>query len=185
MKKILLVCAFCLMMVSFSAAQEKSAEKAKPAIPVKIQLILSEFDGEKKVASLPYTIMMQADPSGGHASYSSFTRIGVRVPVPGAGKDGQTSFVDVGSNIDCGVQAEDSGRFTVRLNFERSSLYFQGRGEEKGNIRTTEGGQPYIPTLRAQSTVLVAEGQNMEVLTATDPLNGHVFRINLTLNLQK
>jgi hypothetical protein len=37
----------------------------------------------------------------------------------------------------------------------------------------------------AQSLVLVKDGQNLEVLTAADPLNGHVFRISLTLNVQK
>jgi hypothetical protein len=189
MKKLMAVCVICYLttLVPIGRAQEKpvSSEKAKASVPIKIQLMLTEYDGEKKVASLPYSILLGADPSGGHVAYSSFTRIGVRVPIPGAGKEGQTNFADVGSNIDCGVQAEEEGRFSVRLNFERSSLYFQGRGEEKGTIRTVEGGQPYIPTLRAQSLVSVREGQNVEVLTATDPLNGHVFRINLTLNVQK
>jgi hypothetical protein len=105
--------------------------------------------------------------------------------VTSVGKDGQSTFVDVGSNIDCGVQTEEEGRFSVRLNFERSSLYFQGRGDEKGAIKTVETGQPYIPTIRAQSLVLVKDGQNLEVLSAADPLNGHVFRISLTLNVQK
>jgi len=146
---------------------------------------LTEYDGEKKVASLPYSILINSDPSG-HVAYSSFTRVGVRVPVASAGKDGQSAFVDVGSNIDCGVQSEEDGRFTVRLNFERSSLYFQGRGDEKGTIKTAETGQPYIPTIRAQSLlVTVKDSQSLEVLTATDPLNGHVFRITLTLNVQK
>lgn len=173
--------------------QEKAnpSEKTKPSIPVKLTVVLTENDGDKKVASLPYTILVNADTGGPggpgvHVPYSSFTRIGVRVPVAGAGKEGQSTFVDVGSNIDCGVQTEEDGRFTVRLNFERSSLYFQGKGEEKGTIKTAETGQPYIPTIRAQSLlVTVKDGQSLEVLTATDPLNGHVFRLNLTLNVQK
>jgi len=171
-------------------AQEKTnpSEKAKPSIPVKLTVVLTENDGEKKVASLPYSILVNPDPAGpgSHATYSTFTRVGVRVPVLGGGKEGQATFVDVGSNIDCGVQAEEDGRFIVRLNFERSSLYLQGRGEEKGTIKTAETGQPYIPTLRAQSLlVTVKDGQSLEVLSATDPLNGHVFRISLTLNVQK
>jgi hypothetical protein len=171
-------------------AQEKTnpSEKARPSIPVKLTVVLTENDGEKKVASLPYSILVNSDTGGlaGHATYSTFTRVGVRVPVPAGGKEGQATFVDVGSNIDCGVQTEEDGRFTVRLNFERSSLYFQGRGDEKGTIKTAETGQPYIPTIRAQSLlVTVKDGQSVEVLTATDPLNGHVFRINLTLNVQK
>lgn len=167
-------------------AQEKASpsDKPKSSTPVKLVVVLTEYDGDKKIASLPYSILINSDPSG-HVAYSSFTRVGVRVPVASAGKDGQSTFVDVGSNIDCGVQTEEDGRFSVRLNFERSSLYFQGRGDEKGTIKTAEAGQPYIPTMRAQSLVLVRDGQSLEVLTAADPLNGHVFRISLTLNVQK
>jgi hypothetical protein len=171
---------------SLGFAQDKtnSSEKAKLVTPVKIQVVLSEYDGERKITNLPYSFLI--DSEGGLSTpYSTFMRVGVRVPVPGGGKEGQTSFVDVGSNIDCGVKTEDDGRFTVRLSFERSSLYFQGRGDEKGTIKTLDSGQPYIPTIRAQSLVVLKDGQTLEALTATDPLNGHVFRINVTLNVQK
>ena len=190
MKKVTPILAVLAVSVLISCrlghAQEKASpsEKPKPSIPVKLLVVLTEYDGDKKIASHPYSILINSDPSG-HVAYSSFTRVGVRVPVASAGKDGQSAFVDVGSNIDCGVQTEDEGRFSVRLNFERSSLYFQGRGDEKGTIKTAETGQPYIPTIRAQSLVLVRDGQSLEVLTAADPLNGHVFRISLTLNVQK
>jgi hypothetical protein len=190
MKKLavlLAVSSLLLVATPLTHAQEKTnaSEKQRPIIPVKLTLVLTEFDGEKKVSSLPYVILLNSDPSG-HVSYSSFMRIGVRVPVAGTGKEGQSTFFDVGSNIDSGVQAEEDGRFTVRLNFERSSLYFQGRGDEKGVLKTAETGQPYIPTIRAQSLlVTVKDGQSLEVLTATDPMNGHVFRLSLTLNVQK
>src|SRR5258708_4578855 len=192
MKKVTPILAVLALFLScpLGRTQEKAnpSEKAKPSIPVKLNVVLTENDGEKKIASLPYSILVNSDPPGpgSRATYSTFTRVGVRVPVPAGGKEGQTTFVDVGSNIDCGVQAEEDGRFTVRLNFERSSLYFQSRGDEKGVTKTTETGQPYIPTIRAQSLlVTVRDGQSLEVLTATDPLNGHVFRINETLNVQK
>jgi hypothetical protein len=192
MKKVTAVLAVLALFLScpLGYTQEKAnpSEKAKPGIPVKLTVVLTEYDGEKKVASLPYSILVNSDKGlpGGHANYSTYMRVGVRVPVPGGGKEGQATFVDVGSNIDCGVQAEEDGRFTVVLNFERSSLYFQGRGDEKGTIKTVETGQPYIPTIRAQMLlVTVKDGQSLEVLTAADPLNGHIFRISLTLNVQK
>jgi hypothetical protein len=188
MKKVTPVLAVLALFLScpLGRAQDKAnpSEKAKPSIPVKLTVVLTENDGEKKIASLPYSMLLNSDPNG-HTAYSSFTRVGVRVPVPSGGKDGQSTFADVGSNIDCGVQTEEDGRFSVRLNFERSSLYFQGRGDEKGALKTAETGQPYIPTMRAQSLVLIRDGQTLEVLTATDPLNGHAFKINLTLNVQK
>jgi hypothetical protein len=175
-----------LLVCTSARAQDKSnsTDKAKPITPVRLQIVLTESDGEKKIASLPYSFLMNSE-SGGHTAFSNFTRVGVRVPVAGVGKDGQAQFVDVGSNIDCGVQTEEDGRFSVRLNFERSSLYFQGRNDDKGAVRTAETGQPYIPTIRTQTLVLVKDGQTTEALTAADPLNGHVFRISVTLNVQK
>lgn len=188
MKKLVSIFAFVglLFACDLARGQEKPNpnEKAKAITPVRLQVVLTEYDGEKKIASLPYSFLTNSE-QGGHTTYSTFTRVGVRVPVPAVGKEGQTSFVDVGSNIDCGVQTEEDGRFSVRLNFERSSLYFQGRGEEKGVIKTAEAGQPYIPTIRTQTLVLLKDGQTTEALMAADPLNGHVFRINVTLNVQK
>jgi hypothetical protein len=188
MKKLVSIFAFFALFLTcaLGRAQEKSNpnEKAKPITPVRLQVVLTEFDGEKKVASLPYSFLVYSE-QGGHTIYSTFTRVGVRVPVPGAGKEGQAQFTDVGSNIDCGVQTEEDGRFTVHLSFERSSLYFQGRGDEKGVIKTAEAGQPYIPTIRTQTWVVLKDAQTLEALMAADPLNGHVFRINVTLNVQK
>jgi hypothetical protein len=188
MKTVIAVFAFLSLsvLVPLGHGQEKSSsEKPRTITPVRLQVVLSEYDGEKKVSSLPYSFLVKSEHGGPEGAYSYFTRVGVRVPVPGAGKDGQTSFVDVGSNIDCGIRSEEDGRFTVRLNFERSSLYFQGRGDDKGSIKTIEGGQPYLPTIRAQTLILLRDGQTLEALMAADPLNGHVFRIDITLNVQK
>jgi hypothetical protein len=188
MKKLVSIAALFALIVScdLARAQDKSnpPEKAKPITPVRLQVVLTEFDGEKKISNLPYSFLINSEP-GPHAPFSNFTRVGVRVPVPGAGKEGQGTFVDVGSNIDCGVQTEEDGRFSVRLSFERSTLYFQGRGDDKGAIKTAEAGQPYIPTIRTQALLSLKDGQTSEALVAADPLNGHVFRLNVTLSVQK
>ena len=83
-----------LLCCPLGQTQEKAPEKTKPTTPVKLTVILTENDGEKKVASLPYSILVNADLAGpgSHAVYSSFTRVGVRVPVPGGGKEGQATF---------------------------------------------------------------------------------------------
>jgi len=175
-----------LLFGTSTRGQEKSGAsgKKRQATPLKLVVTLTEYDGEKKVSSLPYALLLNSE-AGDTIAYTTFARTGVRVPVPGIGTDGKAQFVDVGANIDCGVRTEEDGRFSVRLNFERSSLYFQGQGEEKGTARTGPGGQPYLPTIRAQSLVTIKDGQTVEALMAADPLNGHVFRISLNLNVQK
>ena len=73
MKKVstLLMLLALLLSCPFGRGQEKatpSSEKPRPIIPVKLTLLLTEFDGEKKVASLPYSILVNSDPSG-HVAY--------------------------------------------------------------------------------------------------------------------
>jgi hypothetical protein len=169
---------------AFGQDKSKATENPKPVTPVKLQITLLEYDGDKKVASLPYSLIVEAQPDP-DVHMTNFARVGVRVPIPGAGKEGKAEFQDVGSNIDCGVRTDGGGQFTVRLNFERSSLYFQGAGDEKGTLRTTSAGQPYVPTMRATTIVMVKDGQTVEAFTLADPLNGHVFRLELAVNVLK
>lgn len=182
------VCLSALLFLGSSArAQDKpkAEEQQKKVItPVKIQITLTEYDGEKKVAVLPYSLLMNSE-KGSYTSYSNFLRVGVRVPLAGLDKDGKAQYVDIGSNIDCGVTTEDEGRFSMRLNIERSSLYGAKKDDEKAAISAAETGQPLVPTFRSQSLVALKDGQTTEVMSAADPLNGHVFRINVTLVVQK
>src|SRR6266849_7635844 len=56
---------------------EKVAETRKEITPLRILVLFTEFDGEKKISSLPYTFLVNADERGGRA----FLRMGLRVPV--------------------------------------------------------------------------------------------------------
>src|SRR2546421_5040020 len=130
MKKIVylfLLGALCLP-VQGICAQDKSPEKpkaeerAKPAIPIKVQIVFTEFDGEKKISSMPYSFVVIADERiGGY--YSTSLRSGVRVPIEIDGKDQKTTYLDLGSNIDCGIRSEEDARFHFYMIFERSALY--------------------------------------------------------------
>ncbi len=52
------------------------AADEKPIIPVKVQLVLTRYQGDKKVGSLPYTLVVNAN--GPRAQL----RMGSQVPVP-------------------------------------------------------------------------------------------------------
>ena len=181
-----LVCLVVLSLCSTGRAQDKpkAEEQKKVVTPVKVQVALTEYDGEKKVAVLPYSFLVNSERSS-YTNYSNFLRVGVRVPVSGMEKDGKAQYIDIGSNIDCGLTTEDDGRFSVRLTIERSSLYSTRKDDDKNNISAPELGQPLVPTFRAQSLVVLRDGQTTEIISAADPLNGHVFRVNVTLNVQK
>ncbi len=166
----------------------KAAENAKPVIPLKVMLVLSEFDGEKKISSLPYGLFVST------ADRSTRVRSGMRVPVATgsfgtgatAGNAGtisplvntQLTYLDVGTNIDCSAQAEDDGRYKLMITIDRSSI--AGEPSSVGNL-----GNPIIRQFRSDFALSLKDGQTIESVMATDPLTGHVLRVGVTLNVAK
>jgi len=190
MKKMLgliLLSALCVP-VGPTLAQEKSAEKsqerAKPAIPIKVQVVLTEYDGEKKIASMPYSFIAITGERTGRA-YSTSLRTGVRIPVETDGKDQKTTYIDVGSNIDCDVRADEDGRFLLYVVFERSALYpGNSTNDEKLEV-SRPNGLPLVRQFKTSENLILRDGQTSESVLSTDPLNGHVMRISVTINVVK
>jgi len=173
---------------------EKPQEKArgdehpKPASSAKVQVLLTEYDGEKKIASMPYTFTVVLDERvGGY--YSTNLRTGVRVPVLTNSKDQSWTYIDVGANVDCGVRTEQDGRYHLYLIFDRSALYPEAESaklpQSKNPDGSFQGSQPLIRQFRTAVNLILRDGQSLESVASTDPLNGHVFHINVTLNVQK
>jgi hypothetical protein len=163
--------------------KSKSDDKARPSVPIKVQIVFTEFDGDKKISSMPYTFMAIADEKvGGY--YSASVRTGVRVPVEMGSKDQQTIYMDIGSNIDCGIRSEEDGRFHVYLIFDRSTLY-PNKSSEGERMVASPNGQPLIRQFRTSDNMILKDGQTSENIMSTDPLNGHTLRVSVTINVQK
>src|ERR1700760_4742152 len=102
-----------------SGAQEKPkpGEYAKSFSPLKAQIVVTEFEGDKKVKSLPYTMVFTA---GSHRDAEvAKLRVGSRIPVY-TGKEGGFQYIDIGTNLDCRAERMDDGRYALRLSLERS-----------------------------------------------------------------
>src|SRR5207245_9552473 len=126
MKKLsylILLGALCQPMVQLRAQEKpKTEERVKVPTPVKVQIVFTEYDGDKKVSSMPYTFTVITDEKVG-GNYSTRLRTGIRVPIETEGKDQTMTYMDIGSYIDCGIRSEDDGRFDVYLSFGRSAVY--------------------------------------------------------------
>jgi hypothetical protein len=167
---------------------------AEASTPVKLQVVLSEYDGTKKIANLSYSmplIVAGGKPSG---AYSTL-RIGVKVPVTTAdSKTGgtQIQYIDVGTSIDARVAHADDGKYQVDLKVDRSSLYVTVRdpdgktvGREWSDGEPPPSDQPFVRQYRGDVGMFLREGQPTEGTVATDPLTGHVFKVEVTLNVAK
>ena len=181
---LLLLSALCLpSMQVFAQEKPKSEEKSKPSIPLKVQIVFTEFDGDKKISSMPYSFTVIADEKlGGY--YTTVLRTGIRVPIETDGKDQKTTYLDIGSNIDCGIKSEDDGRFRVYLTFDRSALY-PNKSAEGERLVANPGGQPVIRQFRTSENLILKDGQTSENIMSTDPLNGHTLRVSVTINVQR
>jgi hypothetical protein len=188
---VLAKCFIAAMMLAGSGlAQEKPkpVEEVKPVTPVKVQVVFSEFEGEKKTSSLPYLLFVSADERTGRRESS--LRMGLRVPVVLGTKDGSpsTQYMDVGTDLDCIAQTTDDGRFKLGLSLRRSSIY--SAGPEKKSLDWNPGdaplsGQPIVRQFSASLNLLVRDGQTVQNVVATDPVSGRVLKVDVTLNIVK
>jgi hypothetical protein len=148
----------------------KKSDVTVAVTPLRVQVVFAEFDGDKKVSSLPYSFTVNADER--RVRPNSQVRNGVRVPVS-TGKD-QYTYLDVGTNIDCSALQQDDGRFKLSMSIDRSSI-----------APDSQGGNPVVRQFRAEINPVLKDGQTIESIVATDPINGHVYHVSVTLNLVK
>ena len=173
------------------SAWARAEEKPKlPIVPLKIDVVFSEYEGEKKVASLPYTVAVNANEreQAGIFAQSTNLRMGVNVPI-GTDKEGKVDYQYVGSSVDCWAGTTDDGRYRVHLSANRSSLYFPSSEAEKKSVGY-EGSlnamaQPMIRRFDANFNLLMRDGQTIENTVATDPINGRVWKIAVTLHVAR
>src|SRR5260370_21175307 len=128
MKKALIWLAVLLfgILSPFCLAQDKpKAEDSQKTevrtTPVKVQIVFTEFEGEKKLKSLPYVLYINA-PNAPEWKSSSFVklRVGSRVPVYTGGNTGSMTYLDVGTNIDGRAAYSGDGRLLLQTKIERS-----------------------------------------------------------------
>ena len=144
--------------------------------------MLSEYDGTKKISSLPYTIEANAVAANAPSQWTHL-RLGVRVPVQ-TGAGSQFQYIDVGTNIDCSARSMGDGSYQLDFTTERSSVSLQSAGKEMQDVHVSNL-QPIIRTFRVSNTISMRDGQSDESTVATDPVSGHVMRISVTLHVAK
>jgi hypothetical protein len=177
-----------------SRAQQKPVESAAPASSpaYRVQVVLSEYDGATKISSLPYSIPV-VPQSNDQRAFGS-VRVGIRVPVSLAAKSGENSiqYADVGTNLDVRVKPRDAERYELELTLERSWLYVRDQDKEgKPEGRQWVPGDP-APSLvplqhhfRANLEFLLRDGHSGDVASITDPITGHVLKVETMLTVLK
>jgi hypothetical protein len=148
------------------------SEPVRPAAPVRLQVVLSRFNGDKRVAYQPYGLTTVAN------GRPKILRIGAEVPIGGAsaGTKENPGYKSVGTNIVAEVTANEDGRFLVSVSAESSSPY---PDDQK------QAGRPAFRNHRLEGMAYLKDGQTAEIATATDSLTGEVIKMEVTLDSVK
>lgn len=200
MKKVsLCLVVVCLLAIAaFSPANlchgiVKADEKPKteaPSTAVKIQIVITEFDGEKKVKSLPYTICTNSPVSADYGS-ATFTkiRVGTRVPVY-TGND-QLQYQEIGTNIDARAAYTDKGNLLLQLSIERSwvegdvSVPVAKVSASQPDASGSNFREPIFRQFKSSLDLKLREGQPVESTVATDPISGKVVKVDVSFTVVK
>ncbi len=190
------ICALVALSATGASAQEKPAqppekppaaaaqprESAGP-VPLRVTVVLSRYQGDKRISSLPYILGVTANGRG------TTLRMGVDVPVSTTvfGSDGKAvptpsyNYRNVGTNIDCSAIVLAGGIFQLAVTVNDSSIHLDA-AKKPGGIAMDV---PAFRTFNSSFTILLRDGQAAQYTSATDPVSGEVMKIDLTLNVMK
>ncbi|MGO9641025.1 MAG: hypothetical protein ACLP1Y_06965 [Candidatus Acidiferrales bacterium] len=180
-----LLIAILMMAVASGRAQQAPSPAPPPQVlkSLRLQVVLTQYDGDKKISSLPYVLHI-SDSKNERASL----RIGLRIPVANVSKDEQITYVDTGTNIDCHLLDKAGDLYSIEVTADRSwpvvsSSADNTAGSTPANL--SFGTRPIIQQFRAQIDAVLRDGQTVTSTVATDPVTGRVIKMEVTLNEEK
>ena len=163
-------------------------------IPLELQVIISRYQGEKRISSLPYVLSLKSFTNSNRAGFAGASlRLGSRVPLrvqmfapPSDGKPATTTssvnYENVGTNIDAGASALEDGRFEVTISINESSVV-----TDPQDLKATPGSESYpvFRSYQSTNTLFVKEGQATQFTAASDRVSGEVVRVEVKLTVVK
>jgi hypothetical protein len=147
---------------------------------LRVQVVIARFQGEKKVASLPYTFSVTVEGRSARMRMGVDTPVAVATAASDAGKPATTSlqYRNIGTNIDCMARDAGDGRYQLMLSVENSSAYLGG---PLADANAT--GSPLFRRFDTNIDPVMRDGQTIQTIASTDPVTGEVVKIDVTLNV--
>ena len=191
--KMLSTCAAILALVAMPAAPVRAQAAQSGQVTLKVAVVISRFNAEKKTGSLPFLLMVVPamtlnGPDGDRTSLQT----GSEVPVPqtvigapaagGAASQPQFSYSyrSVGTNITGAARIVADGQFNVGLTVTDSQI-MTDLSEASGMTK----GLPRFQSFTSTTRLLLRDGQSVQYTAATDKVSGDVIKLDVTMNVIK
>ncbi len=153
---------------------------------VRVDVVISRFQGEKRTGNFPYTLYATIGTN-------SSLRLGQNVPITTSvipqGNDKATTpvtsyqYQDVGTNIDVGrLKTREDGRFEFDLTISASFFYAVAGGEAR--VATTAD-RPVFGQYTVSNHLIATDRQLVPFSIATDRITGESFRAEVTITALK
>ena len=167
------------------AALLPRSEQPRALVPLKVQIVLSRFKGDKKIGSLPYILGVAANDR-----LATSLRMGIEVPIGRKGESGPfagISYRSVGTNIDCQADSSADGAYRLAIKVDDTSVLPEASdGSAASGVRTAIiGDMPAFRAFKSNFTVVLRDGQTTQYTSAADPISGEVMKIDVSLSVIK
>jgi hypothetical protein len=169
---------------SWAQDPEDPGKARGPVTQLKVQVVLSRHQGDRKVSSRPYTFWLTSAVRPRQFRLRQGTE--VPIPVTTYEKDGKdaTSFQykNVGVNMEFSAEVADGGRYLLTFAVEDSSMFDGAAGPNVAVSPTLK--VPAFNTHVVQGTVLLRDGETLP-FSNTQSVTGDVAKVEITLNVVK
>jgi hypothetical protein len=152
------------------------SERRGPGVTLRVQLVISRFQGEKKLASLPYTLVVTTGDARARMRMGLDTPIPVTSTAEGGKQTTSIQYRTVGTNIDCTASDRRDGVYQLNIGVENSSAL-------PGAAGNVEGAAPIFRRFETNIVSLLRDGQTIQTIASTDPVTGEVVKIDVTMNV--
>lgn len=164
-----------------ATAEQTRERRLASIVPLKVTIVLSKYQGEKKIASEPYELSLRTD--GNNASIRMATQMSAEPPPPAPpGAARPAPRPNPFTNIDCSATSLDSGRYALTVTIEDSSIY-------EDNQRNADGSKTErtrsVRMFRTTNALVLRDGQSTEFTAATDKSSGEGIKAAVTLTVVK
>jgi len=170
-------------------------------VPLKVRVVLSRYQGDKKISSLPFELTVRTDGSTSNIRMNAqvpvlqnvFTPPAKPSPAPAGGAEPPSpptslrnfNYKDIGTNIDCRANNLDAGRFAVSVTIEDSSVYPPEKRSPTAGAARGDEELPSFRTFRSLNSMVLKDGQSTEFNVATDKMTGEVIKAEVNIAVGK
>ena len=155
------------------AAPKMEAPKGPP-VPLDVHFLVTRYQGEKKIASKPYSLRL-------HAEEKDVSRlfVGTEVPYRTEWQGNPTiAFKMIGAAAKCTARDAGNGRFRLDLEFDEA-VGFRPSPQTIAAEDMVDG--PMAHSMTALSTLFLRDGETAQLATVGDPITGETAKVEVTL----